>query len=61
MEGTLKHMDNIVGKKYENLVTGNTYECIGYDFNLLTLQGIGKIKVTFQIPLWLVLSKYQEI
>ena len=52
---------NIVGKKYRNLVTGNTYLCIGYDGDLLTLEGIGKIKVTFQLPWWFVLSKYQEL
>jgi hypothetical protein len=52
---------NIIGKKYRNLVTGNTYKCTGHDGNLLTLQGIGKIKVTFQIPWLLVLSNYQEI
>jgi hypothetical protein len=52
---------NIVGKKYRNLVTGNTYLCTGYDGNLLTLEGIGKVKVTFQIHWTLVLSTYQEL
>jgi len=51
----------IVGRNYRNLVTGNTYQCTGYDSNLLTLEGIGKIKVTFQLPWWFVLSKYQEL
>jgi len=32
-----------------------------YDGNLLTLEGIGKIKVTFQIHWKLVLSTYQEL
>ena len=60
MEGTLKHMVNIVGKKYRNLITGNTYVCIGYDGRLLTLQGIGKNKVTFEIAWQMVLAKYKE-
>jgi hypothetical protein len=61
MGSTFKHRNTIVGKKYRNFVTGTTYECIGYDGNQLTLSGIGKIKVTFQIHGWLVLSKYQEV
>jgi hypothetical protein len=52
---------NIIGKKYRNLVTGNTYECIGYDGNQLTLSGIGKIKVTFHIAWWIVCLKYREV
>ena len=29
---------NIVGRKYQNLMTGNTYQCTGQDGNLLTLE-----------------------
>jgi hypothetical protein len=61
MGSTFKHRNTIVGKKYRNLVTGNTYECIGYDGNQLSLSGIGKINITFQIPLWLVSLKYREV
>lgn len=52
---------NIIGKRYQNTVTGNRYRCIAYDGQILTLEGIGKQKVTFQIPWWVVVSKYREI
>ena len=54
-------ISNVVGTKFQNLVTGNQYKCIGYDGKDLTLEGIGKIKVKFQIPLSLVVLKYREI
>jgi len=50
-----------VGRQFQNLITGNQYRCIGYDGHDLILQGIGKIKVTFKIPLHLSVMKYREI
>ena len=51
----------IIGSCYQNLVTGNQNRCVAYDGEILTLEGIGRIKVTFQISWRLVLSKYREI
>lgn len=56
-----KTKQNIIGKQYQNLVTGNQYRCIGYDGEDLTLEGIGKQKVIFNIPLCLAVLKYREI
>ena len=52
---------NIIGRQYQNIMTGNSYRCVAYDGNELTLEGIGKIKVTFNIPLCLAVLKYREI
>ena len=54
-------MSKVVSTKYQNLVTGNPFKCIAYDGELLTLDGIGKMAVTFQIPWQMVLTKYREI
>ena len=51
----------VVGSQYKNLVTNNLYRCVAYDGEVLTLVGIGKNKVIFQLPWRLVLTKYQEI
>lgn len=51
----------VVGCKFQNLVTGNRYRCVAYDGEVLTLEGMGKINTTFQIPWWLVMLKYREL
>jgi len=56
-----KAKQNIIGRQYQNLVTGKQYRCVAYDGKDLTLEGIGKQKVTFNIPLCLVVLKYREI
>ena len=56
-----KTKQNIIGRQYQNIMTGNQYRCVAYDGKDLTLAGIGKQKVTFQIPLCLVVLKYREI
>ncbi len=60
-DGEMVSKSKIVGSKYQNLVTGNIYQCIAYDGQLLTLEGIGKLRVTFRISWQLVLENYREI
>ncbi len=56
-----RNKTQVIGCKFQNLVTGNRYKCIAYDGNVLTLEGIGNVITTFQIPWWLVVLKYQEL
>lgn len=53
--------NNIIGNLYQNIVTGNRYRCIAYDGKDLTLEGIGRTKVTFNIHLSLAVLKYREV
>lgn len=49
----------LIGKRIYNKLTGNVYEIIAYGNKNVTLKGIGKTKVTFTMPEWM-LENYSE-
>jgi hypothetical protein len=53
--------NNFMGKCFQNIVTNNIYCCVEYKNKILTLEGIGKVKTTFNIPLHLAFLKYKEV